>query len=155
MRKTEMVHEALGEASLAQTGIVRPKAHSLVIARDRDDAAVAEHFDYAEVIDDAVIVIFAALGRVDVMCIRSRTSSDFFLPVNNGGADAKRVSGSGTMQERSFGKQRDGRGEQNQKGKEKQESHEDHLAGSVPIDGARSVRRPGPRARNISHSLRT
>ena len=93
MRKARAVDEALGQAGFAQTGVVRPEAEPLVIARDGNDSSIAEHLGDAEIVDDAVIVKFTALGRMDIVCFGDWRSRNFVLPVNDGGTDAKRAPG--------------------------------------------------------------
>ena len=50
-REARPVDEALRQAGFAQTRIVRQQAHALVVALDRDDTAVAEHFYHAKILD--------------------------------------------------------------------------------------------------------
>ena len=78
-------------------GVVRPETKALVVARDRDDAAIAEHFGDTKIIDNAVIVIFTAGCRANIACGRSRASRRHFLPVNNSCANTKGRPGRKTM----------------------------------------------------------
>src|SRR5947207_10868156 len=103
MGKARAMKKALGQAGFAQARVVRPEAEALVIARDGNDAAILQNFGHAEVIQDAVIVVLAALGRANVVCIRCRTVRELFLEVNNGSTDAKRGPGHSTLQVRDLG----------------------------------------------------
>ena len=82
--------ETLGQAGFAQTGVVRPETETLVIARDGNDSSIAEYLGDAEIVDDAVVVKFTALGRTNIVCIGDWMSRNFVLPVNDGSTDAKR-----------------------------------------------------------------
>src|SRR5437762_10511893 len=89
-RETLSTEESLVQAGFPQRGVVRPETKALVVARDRDDAAIAQHFGDTKIIDNVVIVIFTAGCRANIACVRSRLSRRHFLPVNNGCANAKR-----------------------------------------------------------------
>src|SRR6266567_2366277 len=71
-RETEAVDESLVEAGFAQRRVVRPETTALVVARNRDDAAVGQYFNDAEIIDNAVVIVLTARRGADVACIRSR-----------------------------------------------------------------------------------
>ena len=64
LRNRRRYLDSLGQSGLAEAGIIRPETG----AGDRgdcSDATVAEHFGHPQVIDDAVIVVFTALGRAN------------------------------------------------------------------------------------------
>ena len=81
--------KTFGQARFAQTGVVRPEAETLVVASDGDDPSIAEHLSDAEIVDDAVVVKFTALGGAHIVCLSDWMSRNFVLPVNNGSADSK------------------------------------------------------------------
>lgn len=93
------MQETLGQTGLAQGGIVWPEAETLVIARDRHDPTIAQHFNYAKVAQDRIIIELAALGWMDLVSLRNKMSRDFILTINNGGADAKGGHGSACISE--------------------------------------------------------
>src|SRR5438876_12409256 len=89
--ETLPIKESLLQAGFPQRGVVRPETKALLVTRDRDDAAIAQHFGDTKIIDNVVIVIFTAGCRANIACVRSRASRRHsFLPVNNSRANAKR-----------------------------------------------------------------
>src|SRR4051794_40511226 len=87
MRKARAVNEALAEAGPPQIGVVRPKTKARLVVRNGYDAAIAEHFDYAKIIDDAVVIELPALSRTNVAGVESWSSRNFLLPIDQRRAD--------------------------------------------------------------------
>ena len=61
VRKAPAVKETLGYAGFAELRIVRPEAYALVVARDCDDAAIVQDMGHPEIIDQVVVIEFAAV----------------------------------------------------------------------------------------------
>src|SRR5438477_12410360 len=59
-REMEAVDELLVEVGFSQRGVVRPETKALVVARNCDDTTVAQHFNDAEIIDNAVVIVLTA-----------------------------------------------------------------------------------------------
>lgn len=90
MREALAVNEAFSNPGFAQMGVVRPEAEALVVASDGNDAAIAQHLRHTEVVDQAVVIKFTALGRMDVTCAGTRPGRHLLMPINNRDTDGKR-----------------------------------------------------------------
>lgn len=61
--------EAFAEVRFTQAGISRPEAETSVIAGDRDDPSVRKDFNYSKIVENAVIIILATFGGMDIPCV--------------------------------------------------------------------------------------
>src|SRR5260370_19259419 len=104
MRKSPAVDETLDQTGFAELRIVRPEAKTLVVARDRDDAAIVEHIGHAKIVHQAVVIEFTALRRTHIARIGAGMSRNYPSLINNGRANPESGGEDRAGQKQTFGK---------------------------------------------------
>jgi hypothetical protein len=89
MPQARAVEQTLDETRLAQVAVVRLELEAAVVARQPDEAAVAQDIGHAEIDEDGIIIELAAGGGADIARIRAGMGGDFLLLIDKRCAEAK------------------------------------------------------------------